>query len=124
MTGRDEVRLGQVWADNDRRCAGRRLRVVGLDSDPPTPRSSATVVRVDATGRQVADRRIRIRVDRFRPTSTGYRLVSQPPCERCGEQADHDTATCCSSHGKVLCHRCYRRTHFVERCGCGREECT
>lgn len=24
---------------------------------------------------------------------------------------------CCSSHGKDLCHGCYRRTHFVEFCG-------
>jgi hypothetical protein len=39
-------------------------------------------------------------------------------CVRCSAPADHTTETCCSSHGKVLCHRCYRRTHFVEWCDC------
>ncbi|MEU7980497.1 hypothetical protein AB0B63_18435 [Micromonospora sp. NPDC049081] len=36
------------------------------------------------------------------------------PCERCTNTAA--TGTCCSSHGKKLCHLCYRRTHFVELC--------
>lgn len=31
--------------------------------------------------------------------------------------------TCCSSHGKHLCHRCYRRTHFVEVCIAGCKDC-
>lgn len=44
-------------------------------------------------------------------------------CERCDEKPGE---TCCSSHGKHLCHGCYRRTHFVEVCvegcsACGRE---
>ena len=30
------------------------------------------------------------------------------------------TCRCCSSHNAMLCHGCYRRTHFVEVCiqGC------
>ncbi len=30
---------------------------------------------------------------------------------------------CCRSHGKQLCHLCYRRTHFVEVCVEGCPDC-
>lgn len=30
---------------------------------------------------------------------------------------------CCSSHGKSLCHGCYRRTHFVEVCSAACAAC-
>ena len=65
------VRIGQVWEDNDPRHAlsgpPRRFRVIGL---------SAT----HATCHPLKLRRgqrywHRIRLDRFRPTNTGYRLV-------------------------------------------------
>lgn len=38
-------------------------------------------------------------------------------CERCSAPV---WMVCCSSHGKLLCHHCYRLTHFVEVCveGC------
>lgn len=39
-------------------------------------------------------------------------------CTRCGNPADHTTETCCSSHNRVLCHMCYRITHWVEICNC------
>jgi hypothetical protein len=39
-------------------------------------------------------------------------------CDRCGDVADHSTVLCCSSHKRVLCHFCYRVTHFVEVCPC------
>ena len=42
------------------------------------------------------------------------------PCWRCG--ADR-SSLCCSSHGKRLCHGCYRRTHFVVVCVEGCPEC-
>ena len=36
-------------------------------------------------------------------------------CERCTlRPAYGEHAPCCSSHGKHLCCRCYRTTHFVE----------
>jgi hypothetical protein len=38
-------------------------------------------------------------------------------CERCASRAA--VGRCCSSHGKNLCHGCYRRTHFVEVCVAG-----
>ena len=31
---------------------------------------------------------------------------------------------CCSSHNALLCHGCYRRTHFVEVCIAGCAACT
>lgn len=41
-------------------------------------------------------------------------------CERCPTPAQ---GVCCSSHGKVLCHRCYRTTHFVQVCVEGCDAC-
>jgi hypothetical protein len=40
-------------------------------------------------------------------------------CNRCLMKPANGEA-CCSAHGKPLCHRCYRETHFVEVCvpGC------
>lgn len=64
------VAEGQVWADNDKRCEGRHVYVAHVDE------THATVdqCRPDGTVMPRA-RRTRIRLDRFRPTSTGYRLV-------------------------------------------------
>lgn len=42
-------------------------------------------------------------------------------CERC--QTAYSRGECCSSHGKGLCHGCYRRTHFVEICVAGCADC-
>jgi hypothetical protein len=42
-------------------------------------------------------------------------------CVRC--EAAPSTGLCCSSHRKELCHRCYRRTHFVEVCVAGCSAC-
>lgn len=42
-------------------------------------------------------------------------------CYRCG--TDPAVGQCCSTHGKHLCHSCYRRTHFVEVCIEGCELC-
>lgn len=60
------VRIGQIWADNDKRSAGRRVEVVAVDEKHAT---------VKAAG---GKRLTRIRLDRFKPTSTGYTLVSGP----------------------------------------------
>jgi hypothetical protein len=48
-------------------------------------------------------------------------LGEAEPCIRCNDVAA--TGPCCSSHGKALCHRCYRRTHFVEVCVAGCSDC-
>jgi hypothetical protein len=55
------VEPGQVWADNDKRGYGRQVTVQSIDE------THATVTDGKRTSR--------IRLNRFRPTSTGYRLV-------------------------------------------------
>jgi len=73
-----DVRPGQIWADNDNRVEGRHLLVVEVvrevDGDPV--RNPYAVVR-NVTG----TRETRIRLDRFRPTNTGYRLMSEDGAE-------------------------------------------
>lgn len=95
-----EVEPGQVWADSDPRSAGRTVRVVELDVNARgqqvarvvtltnTDSDQALLDRhgVDAGGGYAgrvwvpSDRRGKvssIRVDRMRPTSTGYRLLDE-----------------------------------------------
>jgi hypothetical protein len=60
------VRPGQIWADNDKRSNGRELRIERVDDQ------YAYAV---SPGRGGRFQQTRIRLDRFRPTSTGYRLV-------------------------------------------------
>ncbi|MEU5946296.1 hypothetical protein ABZ793_12130 [Micromonospora sp. NPDC047465] len=80
------VRVGQVWADNDKRSEGRRVRVIAIEpAQPAAPHhravpARAVVERVDANGQAMTNGKgtvphTRIRLDRFRPTSTGYRLI-------------------------------------------------
>ncbi|MDX3230571.1 hypothetical protein [Streptomyces sp. ME19-01-6] len=66
--------VGQIWQDNDPRSNSRKVRIVEIDGthavvelhQPRLPVSSAK-----------PGRRTRIRLDRFRPTSTGYRYVDE-----------------------------------------------
>lgn len=68
--------VGQIWQDNDPRSYGRKLRIVEIGDthalvelhQPRLPVSSAK-----------PGRRTRIRLDRFRPTSTGYRYIGTTP---------------------------------------------
>lgn len=77
-----DVRIGQVWADNDKRSTGRHLKVIAFTDFAAAaggkPRS-AVVVLCTPNGRTIYTngkaRRTRIKLARFRPTSTGYRLV-------------------------------------------------
>lgn len=67
------VRPGQIWQDNDKRGYGRQVRVVETDSthalvELHQPRQ------LHLPGAKPG-RRTRIRLDRFRPISTGYVLV-------------------------------------------------
>ena len=85
------VKVAQVWADCDPRAAGRLVVVVAVG------RRQAEVALVDQRGRPWSGlpdgaeqrarpgRRTMVRLDRFRPGSTGYRLVSEPaaPCVCC-----------------------------------------
>jgi hypothetical protein len=64
------VKPRQIWQDCDPRSAGRYLLVEEVG---PT---HAVVLQVDRRGEVVGkERRTRIRLDRFRPTSNGYRLI-------------------------------------------------
>lgn len=94
-----EVKPGQVWADNDWRARGRTLRVdaltrtkwpagieenVGEGGKPPRfARCTVLTDREEVDGygpaKSAVGKTVWIRLDRFRPTSTGYRLVSDPP---------------------------------------------
>ncbi|WP_438489525.1 hypothetical protein [Streptomyces sp. S186] len=71
------VQVDQIWQDNDPRMPDRYLRIVDIDT------SHATVQQVawNPEDRIAADlpgvRLTRIRLDRFRPTRTGYRYVGQ-----------------------------------------------
>jgi hypothetical protein len=70
-----DVRVGQVWADNDKRSAGRHVKVVAIEVT-----LKQAVVRPCTPGGQLTGARVtRIRLARLRPTSTGYRLVSDAP---------------------------------------------
>ena len=42
--------------------------------------------------------------------------ASAATCVRCAATGLFEP--CCSSHDAVMCHLCYRLTHFVEVCGC------
>lgn len=69
----ETVRPGQIWADNDKRVAGRTLRVDDIDNE----HAVCTVL----TGPAGSDdpsvgQQRRILLRRFKPTSTGYRLLS------------------------------------------------
>ena len=66
------VKVGQVWADNDKRALkNRRLRVVECG------RRWAMCEVFYEHSLMPPDRTVRVLIRRFRPTSTGYRLVSE-----------------------------------------------
>lgn len=69
-----EVKVGQVWADNDKRSEGRHVRVIAIEK----LHRQAVVRPCSPTGDFTGHRVTRIRLDRFRPTSTGYRLQGGP----------------------------------------------
>lgn len=92
------VRVGQVWADNDPRCAGRTIRVDSIDGDKAVctvlTNSDETQRHLDAyempgrsrypRGPILRDTRGKVRrisLARFKPTSTGYRLLTDVPGE-------------------------------------------
>jgi hypothetical protein len=66
------VRVGQVWEDNDKRTRGRTLRVVRVEGR----RVVCDVFLYGGFSRQT-----NISIERFRPTSTGYRLLHEDFCK-------------------------------------------
>ncbi|MET9467409.1 hypothetical protein ABZY44_21900 [Streptomyces sp. NPDC006544] len=69
--------VDQIWQDNDSRGYGRKVRIVEITG------THAVVELVTPRGVSHAQakpgRRTRIRLDRFRPISTGYRYVGATP---------------------------------------------
>jgi hypothetical protein len=79
--GTPDVRIGQVWADNDKRSAGRTLRIDHIgdedhDGYAVPPYASCTVL-TNKPGRRTRHQ-VAIRLSRFKPNATGYRLLSEP----------------------------------------------
>jgi hypothetical protein len=70
-----EVKPGQVWADNDRRSEGRHVKVIAIER----LHRQAVVRACSPLGNFTGARVTRIRLDRFKATSTGYRLVQDAP---------------------------------------------
>ena len=83
------VRPGQIWADNDYRAKGRTVRVDSTDATHAdctvlTDRTAATYRHPSGYVHQLGSvatvgKKTRIALRRFRPTSTGYRLVQDAP---------------------------------------------
>ncbi len=79
MSNVNSVAVGQVWMDNDPRVHlnGRRfVEVISVDATHATVRGFRTHVAANRKTRKVYSKTTRIRLDRFKPTSTGYRRVS------------------------------------------------
>ncbi len=80
------VSIGQAWLDNDTRAQGRKIRVLSISDGYATceiiaDRAEPVPVRgkwnyTRPAGFTPVGRTTKIRVDRFKPTSTGYRCES------------------------------------------------
>ncbi len=68
---REPVEVGQVWADNDWRSTGRTVMVMEVQGDK-------AICAVAWPGHKVR-KRTTIALRRFRPSSTGYRLLAALP---------------------------------------------
>jgi hypothetical protein len=99
----DAERAGLVLDDNDHNViaylAGRKYS----SAWGPAVEGHWFVQRLNEEAIRVVDRDAALR-----------HAVTRISCSRCEDKPAE--GVCCSSHGKVLCHGCYRRTHFVERC--------
>ncbi|MHC3450819.1 hypothetical protein [Streptomyces prasinus] len=72
-TGLPTPAVDQIWQDNDPRGYGRKVRIVEIGDT----HAVVELHQPRSVGHNAAKpgRRTRIRLDRFRPTSTGYRYV-------------------------------------------------
>jgi hypothetical protein len=65
-----DVKVGQVWRSCDWRDTNSFKKVLSIDAD-----GKATVIASNSKGTLTFARKSRIRLDRFKPGSTGYELV-------------------------------------------------
>lgn len=83
------VKVGQIWKDNDPR-GGRTFRIEqivrkntgGNGVTVPGGAEHAITVPCTSTGEALRGRRCTIRLDRFRQTKTGYKLVKDVEDQR------------------------------------------
>lgn len=75
MSQQHPVEPGQVWQDCDKRAGGRQITVVSVDATHAECREVAYNQLDGIVADLPGARKTRIRLDRFRPVSTGYRLV-------------------------------------------------
>lgn len=76
MTEQPTVKIGQVWESCDKRDSGRKIRVASFVTKKGQQYAICDQGWMHPQGAfQANGRHVTIRVDRFRPTSTGYRLV-------------------------------------------------
>jgi hypothetical protein len=74
------VRVGQVWQDCDKRVGTRKVQVIGFWwAMTSTKHIWARCQVVEKTRGGPAPKEVRIRLDRMRPTSTGFKLLEEPP---------------------------------------------
>jgi hypothetical protein len=89
MAEKPDVRVGQVWTDNDPRAEGRTLKVLEIKRRQYMATASWRYQQFEGdfalcqvltermgTRKSQLGRKVWIRVDRMRPTATGYRLVA------------------------------------------------
>ena len=67
-----EVKVGQVWKDNDKRGPDRYLKVRFIEDGKASCSECTQEGLVDYFSRST-----KISLSRFRPTSNGYRLISE-----------------------------------------------
>jgi len=76
MTETPAPTVGQIWADNDPRTPNRFLEIVAVSEIHATVRQVARTPQ-GLTAILPGVRQTRIRLNRFRPTSTGYRYIGE-----------------------------------------------
>lgn len=60
-----EVKVGQIWKDNDKRVGDRQIEIVAINDSE----NKAVVVNL------VTKKTTKVSLKRFRPISTGYTLI-------------------------------------------------
>jgi hypothetical protein len=78
MTEGVQVAVGQVWADDDPRSAGRRVRITEVDAANQRVRGVTLAVGRNVSEHQEGRRTRWIALKRFQPGKRGYRLVENP----------------------------------------------
>jgi hypothetical protein len=108
-----------AWVDMTgvKNVGGKRSRAHRPDTSPSAAGRTSCGVEIPRLGRPLFATTFEITFEE----STGYCLRCYPyTCRRCKRRRGEQ---CCTSHRTLLCHGCYRRTHFVEVCSEGCEKC-